>query len=108
MNPSWPISSARPPMRDGEDFWADFRQRASGLERETRARPSHRREGLAAAAALLIGLAGWALWMQPTPADARNTEVISLDVTAPHDSLFMMPMEGGGVMVWIGMEEPKA
>lgn len=108
MNPPWPISSARAPMRPGEEFWADFRRQADGLERAARVRPSHRREWLAAAAALLVGAAGLAAWLLPAESHARSTEVISLEVPAPHDSVFVMPMDGGGVMVWIGMEEPQA
>lgn len=108
MSASPPTPAPRPPIRSAHDFWGEFQRRAPGLDREPLARPSHQREWLAAAAALVVGAGALAMWMWPAESHARTTEVISLDVPAPHDSVFLMPMEGGGVMVWIGMEEPPA
>ena len=102
------VSAPRPPARAADDFWGEFQRRAAGMERDPLARPSHRREWLAAAAALVVGAGALAMWMMPATSQARTTEVLSLDVPAPHDSVFLMPMEGGGVMVWIGMEDPSA
>jgi hypothetical protein len=96
----------RPPVRSAEAFWNDFRARAAAIERDPPARAPHPARWSALAA---VVLAGAALWSRlGTPDAGAATEITSLTVDVPHSSVFVLPLDRGGVLVWVGMEEAES
>lgn len=98
------FSPARP--RSADEFWSDFRSRSLSTDRVPYVRPRPRGiMPLGLAAALVLAAFIWMRREGPIPAAAldQNSRIESLNVLAAHDGVFIMPLDGGGVMVWIGM-----
>jgi hypothetical protein len=93
-------------LRPAGEFWSDFRARAAAVERDPPARAPHAARWTALAAVVLAGVV---LWGRPgAPAAGAATEITSLTVDAPHSSVFVLPLDRGGVLVWVGMEESES
>ena len=97
--------------RAAGDFWGDFAHRAQGASREPYASsaPVHAARA-GAVAVLLLAVAGGVRFLLPSPAPMTARAVVqSLDVSAPHDSVFIMSDEAtGGTIIWIGGMNPGA
>lgn len=104
---SGPLPPARGSPRDGAGFWNEFRARAAAEARVPHARTLPARPPVLATLATVAAVAlAAALWPRSGPTEGHDTQIASLQVMTAHESVFIMPMEEGGVMVWIGTGEP--
>ena len=97
--------------RVAENFWDDFAHRAQNLSRDPYASSAPVRAArMAAVAAAILVVAGGVRFLLPPAAPVMARAVVqSLDVSAPHDSVFIMSDEAtGGTIIWIGGMNPGA
>lgn len=98
--------------READDFWNDFARRARDVPRDPYASsaPVHAVRMVAVATVLIAGAGGLRFLRpaEPVPPVASASAVIqSLNIAAPHDSVFIMNDEAsGGTIIWIGGMAP--
>lgn len=98
--------------RRADDFWSDFARQARDAPREAYASsvPVHAARMVALATVLLAVAGGLRVLRPPAPIPpvaSAGAVVQSLNIAAPHDSVFIMNDEAtGGTIIWIGGMAP--